>query len=232
MQEKKKNRPKEQPAPTGLVKRKTVYLPQNISKQVEENKEEGEVGFSKPEFLEIIQKLSPGLASSAEVMFDQFDEDKSGYLDFRELTICLSILSKGNFEDKLRVCFGAYDADHSGYLQRPEVQSLLENLLRPYANELAKTDSQELKSMIDEVWNRMMRLVDKCNGVVSFNDFVYGIKADALLRSVFCENVGSDDQKEIGDLKRILSKNDNKMKKPRKEREEREGNMRCKCIII
>lgn len=223
----KKSQPKQQDQ---MVKRKTVYLPQPITKQMEETEGEAEIGFTKPEFMELIQKLSPGLLSSAEAMFDQFDEDKSGYLDFRELTICMSILSKGNFEDKLKICFGAYDADHSGYLQQREVQSLLENLLRPYANELVQTDSQDLKQTIDDVWKKMMTLSEKCNGVVSFNDFLYGIKADPVLYSVFCDNLGANDQKtEVKTIVKIMSKSSFAQKKIK---DDRHGETRCKCILF
>jgi len=82
--------------------------------------------------LSTIGKFNENLLDWAEGVFDTYDEDKSGYLDFRELVICMSVLCKGSFEERMRLCFNVYDADKSGYLQFDEYEHLIKSILAPY----------------------------------------------------------------------------------------------------
>lgn len=81
-------------------------------------------------------------------LFDNFDEDKSGFLDFRELVICMSILSKGTFEERLRLCFDVYDSDKSGYLQRDELQKFMDSIIQLYTKVVAKESESDIAHKI------------------------------------------------------------------------------------
>ena len=104
-----------------LQRRNTVRLPANMNAEMSGRGNDTYYGINKEEFMEIIRGYNNSMEDWASGLFDNFDEDKSGFLDFRELVICMSILSKGTFEERLRLCFDVYDVDKSGYLQRDEL---------------------------------------------------------------------------------------------------------------
>lgn len=188
---------KHQPKPKSNIsvrRRGTVYLPENIQQEIE-GLGDTEIGLAKPEFMSLIQNLVPSLADSAEGLFDQFDEDRSGYLDFREFTICISVLSKGSFEDKLHLCFDAFDTDHTGTLHPHELNLLIEKLLTPYLQSLSENFDPDLKRKIEEIYDRMTKLIMKSNDAISYNDFYNSIIADPLLFSCLSEHVGSSEKK-------------------------------------
>ena len=170
-------------------RRTTVFLHPKIQEQIANTDGEIDIGISKAEFLEMMNALNQNMSYAAGALFDQFDEDKSGYLDFRELMICMSLISKGSFQDKLRICFDAYDIDHSGYLKTNQMLSLIENLLKPYCLQLVEKFTQDLKNLIDKVYTKMMTLAEKNGNLVSFSDLYKGITSDPVLYSCFSEHV-------------------------------------------
>lgn len=88
-----------------------------------------EYGINKVEFIDFIKVIDINMEDHANRLFDLYDEDKSGYIDFRELIACLSVVSKGSFEEKLRLIFDIYDIDGSGYLTSDEIKLILEKTL-------------------------------------------------------------------------------------------------------
>ena len=117
----------------------------------------------------------------------------------------MSVLSKGDFEDKLRICFNAYDIDRSGYLQSVELQLLIEKILLPYTKEIEKDpESIEIKETIVKIHQKMMFLCETSNGKVSFSDFFNGIKADMLLYNCICEYLGTD-KTEVNSIVKALN---------------------------
>ena len=60
-------------------------------------------------------------AAFAEHIFNQFDSDHSGHIDFREFLQALSVQLKGNIEQRLEWAFNLYDIDGTGYIERNEL---------------------------------------------------------------------------------------------------------------
>jgi len=54
-------------------------------------------------------------------LFNAFDSDRSGTIDFREFMLAVTMCSSAEPEDKLRFCFRSLDVDNNGYLDRQEV---------------------------------------------------------------------------------------------------------------
>lgn len=174
-------------------RRPTVQLPKHLQSKMNDYQGSMAIGISKEEFLKILSEISPSLAQRGEEIFIKFDEDASGYLDFRELTIAMSVLSKGTFEDKLRIFFDAYDTEHCGYLGTAELNTLIEQILLPLSDSIQNNpESEDLRKNIVNVHLKMSQLCEESSGKVFFNDFVAGIKSDMLLYSVISDYIGND----------------------------------------
>lgn len=184
------------------------------------NKDDYQSGIRKDQFVELITTISPNLRRTAELMFDLYDEDKSGLLDFRELTICLSTMCKGDFDDKLRVCFDAYDRDKSGFLQPSEMNELIESLTRPYRVQKGQIPVVAFNS--DEIKTRMNIICQKSGDILCFKDFLNAVKADPTLYACFCSHFGTmkSSSTEISSLSKKISK-----------RDEESPNRCAKCLI-
>lgn len=56
------------------------------------------------------------LSSSFYSLFELWDENQDGFVDFSELTHTLAIITNGDRRDKLNLIFKCYDLDHDGKL--------------------------------------------------------------------------------------------------------------------
>lgn len=162
----------------------TVKLPDGMRDSVEGQNYES--GIRKEQFLEIVTNFNPKLQHSAELIFDKFDEDKSGLLDFRELTICLSVMCKGDIEEKLKICFDVYDADKSGFLQPNEMEELIKSITKPYRESMGDSGVD-----IEEIQNKMRMLCEKSGDILCFRDFVLAVKSDPMLHDCFTDYLQS-----------------------------------------
>mmetsp|Transcript_23950 Transcript_23950/g.42417 ORF Transcript_23950/g.42417 Transcript_23950/m.42417 type:complete len:607 (+) Transcript_23950:1496-3316(+) len=176
----KKNRPR----------RGTVMILEEIKTEIQDQEGDVDIGITKEEFLGIIRILNAGLVDYAGGIFDLFDEDKSGYLDFRELLICLSVLSKGSFEEKLRVCFDLFDTDASGYLQTSELKKLLCATLKPYYQSNTGSHTDYVRHTSEAISAKLVLVAEAQQNVLSFQDFHNAIMADPLLLQAFSQHVG------------------------------------------
>ena len=80
--------------------------------------------LSKQEFQKIYKTFFPfgDPTSFADYVFNVFDSDKSGSIDFKEFICALSVTSRGKMEDKLEWAFQLYDID--GYVFQSAMPSI------------------------------------------------------------------------------------------------------------
>ena len=88
-------------------------------------------GITKDDFLVIMQLMNKQdnnelKSEDLDRIFDIFDDDKSGTLDFREFLCCMSLLMRGTIKEKLEMCFNVYDKDNKGYLLNEEAIKMIE----------------------------------------------------------------------------------------------------------
>ncbi|OMJ92290.1 hypothetical protein SteCoe_4949 [Stentor coeruleus] len=197
--------------------RYTIKLPK--TNQESFDKATYESGIRREDFIKIISDISPHLSASAGLIFDRFDEDKSGLLDFRELTICISIMMKGDFEDKLKICFDVYDADKSGFLQPNEMNDLIESIIKPY-RDTGLESSMPGALNIEDIREKLNKICEASGDILCFRDFLLAVKADPALYSCFSSHFKTDE-----DGIRTLSKQETK--------KDRMGKTSCKnCRIF
>ncbi|KAG7248217.1 hypothetical protein CRUP_022136, partial [Coryphaenoides rupestris] len=68
-----------------------------------------------------LKNLSESSDAYAQSMFSTFDMNDDGYIDFMEYVAALSLVLKGEVQQKLRWYFKLYDVDGSGCIDRDEL---------------------------------------------------------------------------------------------------------------
>lgn len=88
--------------------------------------------LTKEEFQKIYRQFFPfgDPSSFADYVFNVFDADKSGTIDFKEFICALSVTSRGKMEDKLDWAFQLYDIDGDGKISYEEMLAIVEAIYK------------------------------------------------------------------------------------------------------
>lgn len=88
--------------------------------------------LTKEEFQKIYRQFFPfgDPSSFADYVFNVFDSDKSGSIDFKEFICALSVTSRGKMEDKLDWAFQLYDIDGDGQITYEEMLKIVEAIYK------------------------------------------------------------------------------------------------------
>ncbi len=98
----------------------------DMYKKFHQEFEEGAI--SKRAFIEMYVNMFPkgDARAFAELIFNAYDADGNGEIDFREFMRTLSVTTKGSVEEKLHWAFRLYDLDGDGTVSRQEAIDMIE----------------------------------------------------------------------------------------------------------
>ena len=157
--------------------------------------------LTKEEFQKIYKQFFPfgDPTSFADYVFNVFDSDKSGSIDFKEFICALSVTSRGKMEDKLDWAFQLYDIDGDGEISYNEMLKIVEAIYKMVCRNLfllvhmQLLTSLQVGSMVklpadedtpEKRVRKIFKMMDKDeNGSLDMAEFKEGSKRDETIVS-------------------------------------------------
>jgi len=134
--------------------------------------------LTKNEFAKIYNQFFPhgDPSAFAEFVFNVFDDNGDGSIEFGEFLQALSITSRGKLDDKLEWAFRLYDLDNNGSITRDEMLEIVKAIFSMVGNHAKfKDDDNTPEKRVD----RIFELMDSDgNGELSKEEFLKGAKQD------------------------------------------------------
>ncbi|KYQ89480.1 calcium-binding protein [Tieghemostelium lacteum] len=124
------------------------------------------------EFKELMTQMGIADQFLHELLFNVFDKNKDGTVNFQEFVCGVSSITRGTPEEKIEFAFSLYDLDGNGYITKLEMESILESMYKLVGTFVTysgkKFDPHEL---IDEFFDKMD---ENCDGNISLEEYKRG----------------------------------------------------------
>ncbi|EED84485.1 predicted protein [Postia placenta Mad-698-R] len=147
--------------------------------------------LDKTEFGRIYKQFFPfgDPGEFADYVFNVFDENKNGTIDFKEFICALSVTSRGRLDEKLRWAFQLYDIDGDGFITYQEMLKIVQSIYKMTGQmvklpadedtpEKANSAACHCCTLLTFIFRNMDR--DK-DAKLTYDEFVEGSKQDPTI---------------------------------------------------
>ena len=137
--------------------------------------------LNKEKFVDFFKQLTPGQGYAeqafCECVFDAFDADSTGFIDFGEFLVAFGIRAKGSLRSKLEWLFDVYDTDNNNRITSWELSRMIRLLMN--MKNITNEDPYDKA-------NKIFAQFDKNNdGKVTKAEFIAVCTKDKYLRDLF-----------------------------------------------
>jgi len=139
--------------------------------------------LTKEEFQKIYKQFFPfgDPSAFANYVFNVFDKDKSGAIDFKEFIMALSVTSRGQMEEKLDWAFQLYDIDGDGKITYDEMLQIVEAIYKMVGSMVKLPVDEDTP---EKRVKKIFRMMDKDeNGSLDMAEFKEGSRRDETIVS-------------------------------------------------
>lgn len=86
--------------------------------------------INKEEFKEVMKQMGVVDSFLQDLIFNVFDDNKDGSINFQEFVTALSVMTRGDPNEKLEFAFSMYDLDGNGFIDKEEMTKIMESFYK------------------------------------------------------------------------------------------------------
>jgi len=141
--------------------------------------------INKDQFKEVMRQMGVVDSFLQDLIFNVFDENKDGTINFQEFVTALSVMTRGDPNEKLEFAFSMYDLDHNGYIHQDEMIQIMDafyKLVGPLVTFSGKKYDSP-KQLVEEFFDLMdtnrdgkISLAEYKEGALRNPDIIQGLK--------------------------------------------------------
>ncbi|ODO11052.1 calcium-binding protein NCS-1 [Cryptococcus amylolentus CBS 6273] len=137
--------------------------------------------LNKEEFKKIYRQFFPfgDPSQFADYVFNVFDEDKSGTIEFKEFICALSVTSRGRLDEKLKWAFQLYDINQDGFITYDEMLQIVRSIYKMTGQMVQLPEDEDTpEKRVDKIFRNMD--VNK-DHQLTYDEFKEGSKLDPTI---------------------------------------------------
>jgi len=169
-----------------LLHKSTHFEQRELKQMWKQFKKETPQGvINKTEFKEVMKQMGVVDGFLQELIFNVFDDNKDGAINFQEFVCALSVMTRGSPDEKLEFAFSMYDLDGNGFITKEEMARIMDSFYK-LVGPLVTFSGKKYESpsqLVDEFFDQMdlnkdgqISMEEYKNGALKNPDIIQGLK--------------------------------------------------------